>query len=80
VNEVLKKTRHEYPVVTASTPLATLDLESIDYVEIFIVLEERTGAVFDLSSAPSDLHTVADLARYRLVAPRSEEHTTVNRG
>ena len=67
LNEVLARVRPGSEPVTEETPLEPLGLESIDYVEVFIVIEERTGAVFDLSVAPSPLEIVADLARYRRV-------------
>jgi acyl carrier protein len=67
LNEVLSAVRPDAPQVKPETALATLDLDSQDYIEMFIVLEEQTGAVFDLSVPPDPLLTVADLARYRRV-------------
>lgn len=66
-NQVLRETRHSFAPVTAETPLDQIDFESIDFVELFIVLEETTGAVFDLSRSREDMCTVADLLRYRQV-------------
>jgi acyl carrier protein len=67
VNQVLSKVRAGASPVEAETPLSELELESIDYVEVFILLEEWTGAVFDLSVAPAGVETVGDLASYRRV-------------
>jgi acyl carrier protein len=67
VNHVLSEARRGGQRVTGETRLASLDLDSQDYIEVFILLEEQTGAVFDLSLAPPDLERVADLARYRRV-------------
>ena len=67
LNQVLDTLRPGSTPVTGDTPLDSLDLESIDYIEVFIVLEERTGAIFDLTVAPEPLETVGDLARYRRV-------------
>lgn len=67
LNEVLARVRTHFVPVAEGTRLDSLDLESLDFIELFVVLEERTGAVFDLSVAPEPLETVADLARYRRV-------------
>ena len=65
VNTVLQSTRSQFEPVTPDTPLAGVELESIDYVEVFILIEDLTGAVFDLSAGLDDVVTVADLVRLR---------------
>jgi acyl carrier protein len=64
VQAVLDATRPGDHEVRPATPLQTLELESLDLVEIFMLIEDWTGAVFDLSHAPPRLELVRDLAGY----------------
>lgn len=62
VNEVLAATRPDFSPVTAATPLAAIGLASIDFVEVFVTIEDATGYVFDLRALPP-LETVGDLVK-----------------
>jgi len=62
INEVLAATRPDFSSVTASTPLSAIDLASIDFVEVFVTIEDTTGYVFDLRAVPP-LDTVGDLVK-----------------
>lgn len=55
-------------VLTAETPLAELDLESVDYVEIFLAMEDRLGWQIDTAEA-YEFGIVGDLAGVQLVRP-----------
>lgn len=60
IRGVLYKSRGVEYDVSPSTELASLGLESLEVVEIFIVLEEQTGCAFVVDQA-DDLRVVADV-------------------
>jgi acyl carrier protein len=62
VNDVLLGLYPDAVPATADTELRELPLESIDFAEVFVMLEERAGVELDLSSL-SEIRTVADLTR-----------------
>jgi acyl carrier protein len=64
VSQVLGQTRPGHGDIQADSSLERLALESIELVEIFILIEEWTGIVVNLSEAPAGAATVADLASY----------------
>jgi len=66
VNEVLANKRARVDDVSASTPIESLDFDSLEVAELFATLEERSGLELDPDSA-QDLETVADLATLRVV-------------
>ena len=61
VKEALARLRGEHPPVDGDTQLHELALESLEIVEIFIVLEERTGAAISIDGLDG-LVKVADIA------------------
>jgi acyl carrier protein len=66
VNEVLGSKRERWQSVSASTPLAELDLDSLEVAELFAMLEDRSGVDLDPDSATS-LKTVGDLAGLEVI-------------
>ncbi len=64
VNEVLGSKRPRFELVEAATPLAALQLDSLDVAEIFMALEDHAGVELDPDSASAP-ETVGDLARMR---------------
>jgi acyl carrier protein len=72
VNEVLGVKRRRFEPVEARTPLADLQLDSLDVAELFMAIEEHSGRELDPHSAQS-FETVGDLARLRPAAPANDE-------
>ena len=64
VNEVLGSKRHRFEPVEARTPLASLQLDSLDVAEVFMALEDHAGVELDPDSALT-FEIVGDLARIR---------------
>lgn len=66
VNEVLGVKRVQFDCIEAATPLADLNLDSLDVAELFATIEDRSGLELDPDSARS-LETVGDLAHMQSV-------------
>ncbi len=66
VNEVLASKRPQFESVEARTPLAALQLDSLDVAEVFMALEDHAGVELDPDSART-FETVGDLALIRAV-------------
>lgn len=62
IERTLLSMRGESPRVTAATEVDQLGLDSLEIVEIFIVLEERTGCVVS-TEALANVRVVGDVAR-----------------
>ncbi|HKP90448.1 MAG TPA: acyl carrier protein [Thermoleophilaceae bacterium] len=62
VGSVLREVRGEPVTVAASTRIDELDLDSLEIIEIFVRLEERTGYVATGDELRS-LVTIGDVAR-----------------
>jgi len=64
VNEVLGAVRTDFEDINADTPLASLDLASVDVVEIVMRLEDMVGMELDVRSLER-LTVIGDLAAIR---------------
>lgn len=64
VNDVLSTTQADPPAVDADTRLDELGLDSLDFAELFVALEEAAGGEIDPQSTVG-LSTVADLPELR---------------
>ncbi|MBS1871203.1 MAG: acyl carrier protein [Actinobacteria bacterium] len=71
VNEVLGVKRQRFEPVEARTPLADLQLDSLDVAELFMAIEDHSGCELDPESARS-FETVGDLAELRPAAPAND--------
>jgi len=64
VNEVLTTTQTNPPTADAETELDSLGLDSLDFAELFVALEEISGGEIDPRSTVG-IATVGDLIRLR---------------
>ncbi|HKG39395.1 MAG TPA: phosphopantetheine-binding protein [Conexibacter sp.] len=72
VNEVLGAKRGQFEPIEAATPLADLNLDSLDVAELFMAIEDYSGVELDPDTAPA-LETVGDLVRLCPVAPNNHD-------
>jgi acyl carrier protein len=64
IREVIRDRRGLDVAVTPATELDSLGLESQEIIDLFVLLEERTGCVV-ATDALEDIRVVADIARLR---------------
>jgi acyl carrier protein len=64
VTEVMTSKREHVIAIDSTTPLESLNLDSLDVAELFATLEDMSGLDLDPGSAES-LQTVGDLAAIR---------------
>jgi acyl carrier protein len=64
ITTTLRERRGSVPDVGPDTPLESLDLNSLDFAEIFVSIQEVVGFELDPESA-GDVEFVSDLVRLR---------------
>jgi acyl carrier protein len=67
LDEVLRRTRRVSPEITPATTVESLDLESLEWVEFFMALEDRTGCAVVTAQLPP-----VELVRDLVDLPRAE--------
>jgi acyl carrier protein len=68
LEDMLRRTRDAPPRITAGTSIESLDLESLEWVEFFMALEDRTGCAVVTAKLPPVrlVRDLVDLPRVRV--------------
>jgi acyl carrier protein len=66
IADVLERSRGARPQVSADTELDRLGLESVEVVEVFVLLEERTGLVVSTPDL-NELRVVRDVEKLKAI-------------